>query len=202
MTARRISWCEVAPGSAYRVGDRSGSELARATRRGVTTRCSGFSRPSIRSISIRAACNPATMAGFKKGEEVFKAGYLNEDFAAAKFEDGVRMVATGEVKDRTQASLRNMPINWQFWDNLVAVVQTRDYMLSPPSSIRSSSRSRASRSWSCSVRWWRSSCNGARRAGPSWSTSSFHRAHHSARCVPTIWVLQSLGSSRPSTVKG
>ena len=69
------------------------------------------------------------MAGFKKGEEVFKAGSLNEDFAAAKFEDGVRMVATGEVKDRKQASLRNMPIDWQFWDNLVAVVQTRDYML-------------------------------------------------------------------------
>ena len=35
------------------------------------------------------------------------------------------------IKDRKQASLRNfdMPINWQYWDNLVAVVQTRDYML-------------------------------------------------------------------------
>jgi raffinose/stachyose/melibiose transport system permease protein len=35
------------------------------------------------------------------------------------------------VKDRKQAALRNfdLPINWQFWDNLVAVVQTRDYML-------------------------------------------------------------------------
>ena len=39
------------------------------------------------------------------------------------------MVATGGVNDRKQASLRNMPINGQFWDNLVAVVQTRDYML-------------------------------------------------------------------------
>ena len=27
---------------------------------------------------------------------MFKAGYLNEDFAAAKFDDGLRMVATGE----------------------------------------------------------------------------------------------------------
>jgi raffinose/stachyose/melibiose transport system permease protein len=35
------------------------------------------------------------------------------------------------IKDRKQASLRNfdMPISWQFWDNLVDVVQTRDYML-------------------------------------------------------------------------
>lgn len=35
------------------------------------------------------------------------------------------------IKDRKQASLRNfdMPVSWQFWDNLVAVVQTRDCML-------------------------------------------------------------------------
>ena len=32
----------------------------------------------------------------QRQEEVFKAGYLNEDFAAAKFDDGLRMVATGE----------------------------------------------------------------------------------------------------------
>jgi len=42
------------------------------------------------------ASTPAAMRGFEHGEEVFKAGYLNEDFAAAKFDDGVRMVATGE----------------------------------------------------------------------------------------------------------
>jgi raffinose/stachyose/melibiose transport system substrate-binding protein len=42
------------------------------------------------------ADTPAALAGFQYGEDVFKAGYLNEDFAAAKFEDGVRMVATGE----------------------------------------------------------------------------------------------------------
>ncbi len=35
------------------------------------------------------------------------------------------------IKDRKQASLRNfdLPISWQFWDNLVEVVKTRDYML-------------------------------------------------------------------------
>lgn len=43
------------------------------------------------------ATTPAAMAGFQYLEEVFKAGYLNEDFGVAKFEDGMRMVATGEA---------------------------------------------------------------------------------------------------------
>lgn len=42
------------------------------------------------------ADTPAAMAGFQHGEDVFKAGYLNADFASAKFDDGLRMVATGE----------------------------------------------------------------------------------------------------------
>jgi raffinose/stachyose/melibiose transport system substrate-binding protein len=42
------------------------------------------------------ATTPAAMKGFERQEEIFKAGYLNPDFAAAKFADGVRMVATGE----------------------------------------------------------------------------------------------------------
>lgn len=43
------------------------------------------------------ATSPAAAAGFTHLEEVFKAGYLNEDFGAATFDDGVRMVATGEA---------------------------------------------------------------------------------------------------------
>jgi raffinose/stachyose/melibiose transport system substrate-binding protein len=43
------------------------------------------------------ATSPAAMAGFQYLEDTFKAGYLNEDFGVAKFEDGVRMVATGEA---------------------------------------------------------------------------------------------------------
>jgi raffinose/stachyose/melibiose transport system substrate-binding protein len=35
-------------------------------------------------------------AGFQYLEAVFKAGYMNADFGVAKFEDGMRMVATGE----------------------------------------------------------------------------------------------------------
>ena len=40
--------------------------------------------------------DPAALKGFERQEEVFKAGYLNEDFASATFEDGLRMVAEGE----------------------------------------------------------------------------------------------------------
>ena len=42
------------------------------------------------------ASTPAAMAGFQHQADVFKAGYLNADFAAAKFEDGVKDVATGK----------------------------------------------------------------------------------------------------------
>ncbi|MBS1301364.1 extracellular solute-binding protein [Loktanella sp. SALINAS62] len=42
------------------------------------------------------ATTPAAQAGFARLQEVYEAGYLNEDFGAANFDDGVRMVATGE----------------------------------------------------------------------------------------------------------
>jgi raffinose/stachyose/melibiose transport system substrate-binding protein len=41
------------------------------------------------------ASTPAALKGFQRLEEVFKAGYLNKDFASAKYEDGLRMIATG-----------------------------------------------------------------------------------------------------------
>ena len=41
--------------------------------------------------------SPAAMAGFQYLEDMFRGGYLNEDFGVAKFDDGVRMVATGEA---------------------------------------------------------------------------------------------------------
>lgn len=43
------------------------------------------------------ANTPAAARGFQYLEDVFKAGYINEDFGVAKFEDGMRMVATGEA---------------------------------------------------------------------------------------------------------
>ena len=42
------------------------------------------------------ATTPAAMAGFQHLEDVNKAGYLNADFGAATFDDGVKMVSTGE----------------------------------------------------------------------------------------------------------
>ena len=43
------------------------------------------------------ATEPAALRGFEKLQAVFEAGYLNEDFGAAKYEDGARMVASGEA---------------------------------------------------------------------------------------------------------
>jgi len=43
------------------------------------------------------ATTPAAMRGFQYLEDVFKAGLMNEDFGAATFNDGMRMVATGEA---------------------------------------------------------------------------------------------------------
>lgn len=42
------------------------------------------------------ATTPAALRGFEHLQEVFEAGYLNRDFGVALFEDGMRMVATGE----------------------------------------------------------------------------------------------------------
>lgn len=42
------------------------------------------------------ADTPAALRGFQHLQEVYEAGYLNEDFASALYADGLRMVATGE----------------------------------------------------------------------------------------------------------
>jgi raffinose/stachyose/melibiose transport system substrate-binding protein len=44
---------------------------------------------------VKYATTPAAMAGFQHQADVFKAGYLNADFAAAKYEDGIKDIATG-----------------------------------------------------------------------------------------------------------
>jgi raffinose/stachyose/melibiose transport system substrate-binding protein len=43
------------------------------------------------------ATTPSALAGFQHLEDVHKAGYLNKDFAAAKFNDGLAAVATGKA---------------------------------------------------------------------------------------------------------
>jgi raffinose/stachyose/melibiose transport system substrate-binding protein len=42
------------------------------------------------------ATSPAALKGFQHLQEVHDAGYLNKDFAAAKFDDGLRKLAQGE----------------------------------------------------------------------------------------------------------
>ena len=42
------------------------------------------------------ATSPAAIKGFERLQEVHDAGYLNKDFASAKLDDGLRMVATGK----------------------------------------------------------------------------------------------------------
>jgi raffinose/stachyose/melibiose transport system substrate-binding protein len=43
------------------------------------------------------ATTPAALRGFEKLQETYEAGYFNEDFGAATYNDGIRMVATGEA---------------------------------------------------------------------------------------------------------
>lgn len=42
------------------------------------------------------ATTPAALRSFEKLQEVYQSGYLNEDFAAASYNDGLAMVASGE----------------------------------------------------------------------------------------------------------
>ncbi len=64
------------------------------------------------------ATSPAAMAGFQHLEDVFKAGYLNEDFGVAKFDDGVRMVATGEAAHYPMLTFALGNIKQNFPENL------------------------------------------------------------------------------------
>lgn len=50
------------------------------------------------------ATDPAALAGFQHQEDVFKAGFLNPDFASATLEDALRMVAMGEGAHYPQLS--------------------------------------------------------------------------------------------------
>ncbi len=49
------------------------------------------------SNEAKIASTPAALRGFEKLQEVYEGGFLNEDFGAATFDDGLRMLATGEA---------------------------------------------------------------------------------------------------------
>lgn len=64
------------------------------------------------------ASTPAAIRGFQYLEDVFKGGYMNEDFGAAKFDDGVRMVATGEAAHYPMLTFALGNIKQNFPENL------------------------------------------------------------------------------------
>jgi raffinose/stachyose/melibiose transport system substrate-binding protein len=64
------------------------------------------------------ATTPAAISGFQYLEDVFKGGYLNEDFGVAKFDDGVRMVATGEAAHYPMLTFALGNIKQNFPENL------------------------------------------------------------------------------------
>jgi raffinose/stachyose/melibiose transport system substrate-binding protein len=62
---------------------------------------------------VKYATSPAALAGFTHLQEVHDAGYLNKDFASAKYEDGQRMIALGEGAHYPMltAAIANIAIN-------------------------------------------------------------------------------------------
>jgi raffinose/stachyose/melibiose transport system substrate-binding protein len=64
------------------------------------------------------ATSPAAMAGFQYLEDVFKAGYLNEDFGVAKFDDGIAMLAAGEAAHFPMLTFAVANIKQNFPENL------------------------------------------------------------------------------------
>lgn len=64
------------------------------------------------------ANTPAALRGFEHLEEVAKGGFFNADFGAASFDDGMRMVATGEAAHYPNLTFGIGNIKQNFPDNL------------------------------------------------------------------------------------
>ena len=64
------------------------------------------------------ATTPGADRGFKYLEDVFKAGYMNADFGVAKFDDGLRMIATGEAAHYPMLTFGIGTIKQNFPENL------------------------------------------------------------------------------------
>jgi raffinose/stachyose/melibiose transport system substrate-binding protein len=64
------------------------------------------------------ATTPAALRGFEHLEETFKAGLFNEDFGAASYDDGLRMIATGEAAHYPMLTFSIGAIQQNFPENL------------------------------------------------------------------------------------
>ncbi len=67
---------------------------------------------------VKYATTPAALRGFEHQEEVAKAGFFNEDFGAASFDDGMRMVSTGEAAHYPSLTFGIGNIQQNFPDNV------------------------------------------------------------------------------------
>ncbi|QND45469.1 extracellular solute-binding protein (plasmid) [Rhizobium lusitanum] len=67
---------------------------------------------------IKYATTPAAMKGFEHLKEVHDAGLMNEDFGAASYDDGLRMVATGEAAHYPMLTFAIGALKQDYSDNL------------------------------------------------------------------------------------
>jgi raffinose/stachyose/melibiose transport system substrate-binding protein len=64
------------------------------------------------------ATTPAAIKGFEHLKEVHDSGYMNEDFGAATYDDGLRMVATGEAAHYPMLTFAIGALKQNYPDNL------------------------------------------------------------------------------------
>ena len=64
------------------------------------------------------ASDAAALKGFERLQEAFEAGYFNEDFGAASYDDGLRMLASGEAAHYPMLSVAVGPIAETYPDSL------------------------------------------------------------------------------------
>lgn len=70
------------------------------------------------SNKIKYATTPAAMKGFEHLKEVHDAGLINDDFGAASYDDGLRMVATGEAAHYPMLTFAIGALKQDYSDNL------------------------------------------------------------------------------------
>jgi raffinose/stachyose/melibiose transport system substrate-binding protein len=67
---------------------------------------------------IKYASTPAAMRGFEHLKEIHDAGLMNDDFGAASYDDGLRMVATGEAAHYPMLTFAIGALKQDYSDNL------------------------------------------------------------------------------------
>ncbi|MBB3609241.1 extracellular solute-binding protein [Rhizobium sp. BK602] len=70
------------------------------------------------SNKVKYATTPAAMKGFEHLKEVHDAGLMNDDFGAASYDDGLRMVATGEAAHYPMLTFAIGALKQDYADNL------------------------------------------------------------------------------------